>query len=95
MTCHESCGCGFTPDQTHELADHFCDMFTPDDDIGADGQVRLELAAGLRCSCRFAAIVTDELDEHFRTVFPPPAGQLGRDGRRHVARGAREMANAD
>jgi hypothetical protein len=83
-----SCTCGFTPDQTCELADHFGDMFTPDDDIGPDGQVHLELTAGLKCSCGFTAIITDELDKHFHSVFPPPAGQIGRDGRQHETREA-------
>ena len=82
----ESCACGFTPDQTLELADHFLEMFAPDDDIGADGQLHVELTDRLTCSCGFTAIITGELDEHFRSAFPPLVNRIGRDGRRHQTR---------
>jgi hypothetical protein len=79
------CTCGFQPDQTYDLEDHLAEVFTPDDDIGLDGQAHLEQAEALKCSCGFTAALATELDEHFRTVFPPPAGGVGGDGQHHAA----------
>lgn len=59
----------------------------PADDMGTDGQVHLELTAGLKCQCGFTAVGPEGLDEHFRAVFPSPADRIGRDGHRHVAGG--------
>lgn len=80
----ESCACGFVPDDSLELADHLNEMFTPDDDMGADGQAHQEQAGGRTCSCGYTATTTDDLDAHFRVAFPPPADRIGDDGQKHA-----------
>jgi hypothetical protein len=82
----QSCSYGFTPDQSLELDDHFDEVFMPAGDMGADGQVHLELAAGPKCQYGFTAVGPEGLDEHFRAAFPPPADRTGQDGRRHAGR---------
>jgi hypothetical protein len=86
----KGCTCGFTSDNSVGLSDHFSEMFTPADDMGADGKVHLEQVGGLSCCCGFSASFTEGLDGHFSEVFPVPADRIGRDGKQHApARSAR------
>ena len=91
----QTCSCGFTPDQSLELGDHFSEMFTAADDRGTDERVHLELVASPKCQCGFTAVGPEGLDEHFRAVFPPPADRIGRDGQRHVAEGRGDATRPD
>jgi hypothetical protein len=92
MTNHR-CLCGYAAADTDDLADHLAEMFTPDDDVAADGQPHARVASGTsrpaapaarRCLCGFEAAGIAQLDAHLRTAFTPDDG-VGRDGNRHAA----------
>jgi hypothetical protein len=67
----QRCTCDFTEidgdDET--IGDHFLQVFTPEDDKGADGQVHLEGNPALMCLCGFRASTLEELDSHFLEMF--------------------------
>jgi len=80
----QRCTCGFTEatgdDET--IGDHFLQVFTPEDEKGADGQAHLEGDPVLTCLCGFKASTTAELDSHFLEVFIP-AERLDSGGVEH------------
>lgn len=91
MTDHR-CLCGFAAD-ADDLADHLAEMFTPDDDVAADGHPHAEAAddtspptalATRKCLCGFAAAGIAQLDAHLLAVFTPDDA-VGRDGNQHAA----------
>jgi hypothetical protein len=87
------CTCGYAIDDPDCLADHFRDVFTPDDDTDSGGCVHVELtddyvklaanpAREYVCSCGLAADDGIEFDDHFLMAFATPDA-IGTDGRRH------------
>jgi serine/threonine-protein kinase RsbW len=80
------CSCGFEELNDETLADHFQQVFEPDDRRGTDGQEHVETSP-LVCVCGYAAVTSAALDGHFLKVFVPP-GAVGRDGKRHEPAGA-------
>lgn len=78
------CSCGFSQSEDEKLVDHLLSVFEPEDSVGSDGIVHLEMAT-LGCSCGFRAATSREMDEHFLAVFTP-AGSVGNDGRKHEVR---------
>jgi hypothetical protein len=81
------CSCGFAIDHAEEFADHFHQVFAPDDDIGTDGRTHYELTnASLpkpKCACGFQASDMSELDDHLLIVFIPQ-DSMGSDDERHL-----------
>jgi hypothetical protein len=81
------CSCGFAIDDADEFGDHIRLAFARDDDIGADGQVHVDLAEGAtkrhECACGFTTDDTPEFDDHLLIVFVTPDG-IDTDDQRHV-----------
>ena len=82
-----TCACGFTATSDYDLADHFGEMFIPDNDMDTAGQVHAETAPA-KCLCGYVAATTAVLDEHLLTAFTLLT-VTGRDGRDHVATATR------
>jgi hypothetical protein len=88
------CTCGYQAESPDDLAIHFGEMFIPDNDTAADGQVHNEAAQErhqpsgtttplvLTCRCGFTATASD-FDHHLLAVFTPP-GRIGLDGKLHA-----------
>jgi hypothetical protein len=92
MTDHW-CLCGHAAASDEDLTDHLAEMFTPADDVAADGQRHAEAAddasppaasANRKCLCGFEAAGIAQLDAHLLTAFTPDDA-VGRDGNRHAA----------
>jgi hypothetical protein len=92
MTDHR-CLCGYAAADADDLADHLAEMFTPDDDVAADGRRHAEAANGTSrpaasairtCLCGFEAAGIAQLDAHLLAAFAP-SDAVGRDGNRHAA----------
>lgn len=92
MTDHH-CLCGHAAADADDLADHLAEMFTPDDDMAADGRRHAEAADGTslpaasairKCLCGFEAADIARLDAHLLTAFTPDDA-VGRDGSQHTA----------
>ncbi len=88
------CACGYHAADSDELSDHLREMFTPEDDKDASGQVHAEAsrdhpssrsapATAYQCLCGFTAGDIAGIDDHLLSAFTP-AGSVGHDGDRHV-----------
>jgi len=88
----DRCACGYEPAGPRDMADHLGEVFTPLDDVAADGRAHAEAArevtfGSLACVCGFVPAgalpdSADELDAHLLAAFTPPDG-VGLDGQRH------------
>jgi hypothetical protein len=79
------CKCGFTEanEDDETIGDHLLQVFTPEDDKGADGQVHLEGNPQLTCLCGYRASTAGELDSHFLETFVP-ADRMDAGGVEHT-----------
>jgi hypothetical protein len=77
------CSCGFVELADEMIADHFEQVFVPDDHRSGDGVLHVEVNR-LACSCGLAVGTTEELDSHFLAVFTP-GDAIGHDGKEHEA----------
>jgi hypothetical protein len=89
-----TCTCGFQATDCDELSDHLHELFTPEDDKDASGQVHAEASrdhpsshsapvAVYQCLCGFTAGDVTGIDDHLLSAFTP-ADSIGHDGDRHV-----------
>lgn len=93
------CSCGFAIEDEDDFGDHLRMAFAPDDDIGTDGLMHVEMSDEFVrltadvpvgcplpkhvCACGFATDDASDFDDHLLISFVTP-DCVGVDGEEHV-----------